>query len=237
VRLCLEAGADFILADKDGFWPLYVASQEGKTDCVRLCLDAGADVEATHRESGFTALLQAIKGGHLATVQLLCFHGAKRAPPSHAPSAEALAEQEDHANILAWLQRTRDYSSPLHHLELLSADQAKDMLRAGAALGARARPDAPSPLELAERLAKQVGAAGREAAELVVEAALPWSPRAHRLWPAGARARAEELVRLGWQLSNTAQSPGPFGNESQAVMDLWRVSVMAQALVRADFEE
>ena len=38
---------------------------------------------------------------------------------------------------------------------LLSADRARALLRAGAALGARARPQAPSPLELARQLLQQ----------------------------------------------------------------------------------
>ena len=64
----------------------------------------------------------------------------------------------------------------------------------------------------------------------------PWSPQTHGLWPAGGRARAEELVRLGWLLSNTQHSPGPFGNEVQSIMDSWRDFVMVHALVRAVFE-
>ena len=43
-------------------------------------------------------------------------------------------------------------------------------------------------------------------------------------------------MRLGWLLANTDRSPGPFGNESQALMDAWRGVVMPSALVRSDFE-
>ena len=79
-------------------------------------------------------------------------------------------------------------------------------------------------------------AAGREAAGLVVDAAQPWSPQTHELWPARGRAQAEALVRLGWRLSNTDRSPGPFGNEAQSIMDAWRGLVMVHALVRAEWE-
>ena len=79
-------------------------------------------------------------------------------------------------------------------------------------------------------------AAGREAAGLVVDAAQPWSPQTHELWPARGRARAEALVRLGWRLSSTDRSPGPFGNEAQSIMDAWRGLVMVHALVRAEWE-
>ena len=61
-------------------------------------------------------------------------------------------------------------------------------------------------------------------------------PSSHELWPARGRARAEALVRLGWRLSSTDRSPGPFGNEAQSIMDAWRGLVMVHALVRADFE-
>ena len=71
---------------------------------------------------------------------------------------------------------------------------------------------------------------------LVVSAAQPWSPQTHELWPAGGRARAEALVRLGWRLSSTDHSPGPFGNEAQSIMDAWRGLVMVHAPARADFE-
>ena len=64
---------------------------------------------------------------------------------------------------------------------------------------------------------------------------LPWSPQTHELWPARGRARAEALVRLGWRLSSTDRSPGPFGNEAQSIMDAWRGLVMVHALVRAEW--
>ena len=150
---------------------------------------------------------------------------------------------KDEANrqpINAWLERSPDYTTPLHILESLSADRARALIRAGAALDARARPEAPSPLELARQLLQQPGGAnapGGEAARLVVQAARPWSPQTHALWPAGGRARAVELVRLGWRLSNTDCSPGPFGNEVQSVMDAWRDFVMAHALVRTEFQQ
>ena len=99
--------------------------------------------------------------GHLATVQLLRLHGANRAPPNPQNwTAEDTAEHSGHAALLAWLQRTRDFTTPLHHLELLSAARTRELLRAGAALGARARPGAPSPLELARQLLLQINRQG-----------------------------------------------------------------------------
>ena len=61
---------------------------------------------------------------------------------------------------------------------------------------------------------------------------------------AGGRARAarrrsptaEELVRLGRRLADAERSPGPFGNEAQSVMDVWRGLVMVAALGREEYE-
>ena len=52
--------------------------------------------------------------------------------------------------------------------------------------------------------------------------------------PAAARAHACELVRLGRQMANTGVSPGPFGNEADAIMDNWRDGVMPAALERIE---
>ena len=80
------------------------------------------------------------------------------------------------------------------------------------------------------------GGATRRGWSCVMQAAQLWRPQTHALWPAGGRARAEELVRLGWLLSNTLWSPGPFGGEEQSLMDAWREYAMPHALVRAEWE-
>ena len=36
---------------------------------------------------------------------------------------------------------------------------------------------------------------------LVLDAAAPWSPATHALWPPAKRRRASQLLRLGQQLS------------------------------------
>ena len=68
--------------------------------------------------------------------------------------------------------------------------------------------------------------AAREAARLVVAAAGAWCPGTHALWPDSSRARAVELVRLGWLLSRVQDSPGPFAAEEQALMDVWRAYII-----------
>ena len=57
----------------------------------------------------------------------------------------------------------------------------------------------PSPLELAEL---RRGTADESATvRLVLDAAAPWSPATHGLWPPAKRRRARELLVLGQQLS------------------------------------
>ena len=261
-RLCLEYGArvDRVPAGS-AKTPLVKACQGGHTECARLCLEAGANIHGTVSEEDVqqellggldTPLLTAVRHGHLAVVKLLCLHQAHR-PSRHSREIRHIAREirelalhhnllEGFDNILSWLQCTRDFVTPLHYLELISVDQAEGLLRAGASLDARARPDAPSPFELACRpgLMEACGftegeasaARSSEAARLVIAASQPWSAEMHRLWPRSGRARAEELLRLGCQLANT----GAFAHAPQAMMDVWRSFVMPEALVRADFE-
>jgi hypothetical protein len=40
----------------------------------------------------------------------------------------------------------------------------------------------------------------------VIRASTPWSPATHARFPAGARARAVELLRLGWLRARHLQS-------------------------------
>ena len=93
----------------------------------------------------------------------------------------------------AWLAATRDFTTPLHHAELMPADRARALLRGGADLHARSGPGGRTPLEVARDLVEQ-GAADGSAAELIVRAAQPWSPRTHELFPEPARRRAVQLL-------------------------------------------
>lgn len=97
--------------------------------------------------------------------------------------------------------------------------------------------DVPSPLELAQqRLSASPGDdAAQEAMALIEDAAAPWSPTTHALWPAAGRQRACVLVRLGRLLAYNGAPPGPFRNPV-SLMDAWRDFVMPLALVRGDYE-
>ena len=100
------------------------------------------------------------------------------------------------AALIEWLALSRHWT-PLHHLEVLSPERARTLLRAGANLHLRPKPDVPSPLERAQQLllAESVSSSNTAAASLVVRAAGPWSVESHELFADAERARAVTLVR------------------------------------------
>ena len=110
--------------------------------------------------------------------------------------------------VSEWRGLAEQWTTPLHYLDHLSADAARALLRDGADLHARALTPAgdgaasntrPSPLDLAEQ--RRGTAAEGDVVRLVLDAAAPWSPATHALWPPAKRRRAGELLRLGQQLS------------------------------------
>ena len=94
--------------------------------------------------------------------------------------------------MLAWLERTRDWSTPLHHVEQLCTKRAVALLRTGASLDARASAGGSSPLELARQVPAE--AAGHATAQVLLRAAAAWSPHTH-VEPAHARAVARRDAR------------------------------------------
>ena len=135
-----------------------------------------------------------------------------------------MAADEGHDELHAWLVRSRQWTTPLHHLATVGADRARALLRGGADLrAAAAGADAPTPLSLAERLRADGSAPAGSAADLVLRAAEPWSPQTHHLFPSEARARAVELWLLGVQFSREDRS---------AVGDVWMAFVVPSAVQR-----
>ena len=142
-------------------------------------------------------------------------------------SAETIAKERGHDDLLAYLVRSRHWTR-LHYLEVLTAERAFPLLRGGADLLAF---DSgwPSPLQIAQTLAKLGHANEGTAAFLVLEAAKPWSRQTHKLFPAPARARAVELMLVGELLSREERfaAYGP-----QAVVDAWMAFVVPKAVSR-----
>ena len=130
---------------------------------------------------------------------------------------------QERAALIEWLELSRHWT-PLHHLEVLSTERACALLRAGADLHLKPKPDVPSPLERAQQLllAESVSSSNTAAASLVVRAAGPWSVESHEVFADAERAWAATLVRLlyrvhlrrmsngGWQAVDFAHGVLPF---------------------------
>ena len=233
-RLLLDAGAGIDEglesglpggSDIEGVTPLIAAAMEGHFAMTRALINAGAMIDRPC-DRGDTALIYACAWAcYLPIVQLLSSYGAHRAPPTSSDHLTAEGVVEDDAEgapaVLAWLITSREWNTPLHHLEIIEADRARDLLRTGADIYAAVRQGGPTPLSLAtEQRAANTAPAG-SAADLVLHAAEPWSRQNHDLFPAEARARAVAIFRLGWLLS---RQPRFAGNES--ILDLWEHIVM-----------
>ena len=88
-----------------------------------------------------------------------------------------------------WLALSREWS-PLHHLEFLSPERTRALLRGGADLHITpSTGDTATPLERARQLAP-----ASASASLVVRAAGPWSTTTHELFGDAERARAVTLA-------------------------------------------
>ena len=83
-------------------------------------------------------MLTACHGGHLQCVQVLSSYGASRSFQG-GESAEDVAAEGSHDELVAWLFASRDWATPLHHLRVITATRARDLLRTGANCYAVAR--------------------------------------------------------------------------------------------------
>ena len=195
-------------------------------------------------------MADAINWGHFDCVQLLSSYRASRSlggtlgygiptaggtmnggifTANTAHTAEELATHRGKPAIAAWLEHSRDWSTPLHHLEIVTAARARALLRAGADLAASRTAGGPTPLSLARELDEKGEAPAGSAAALVLLAAAPWGPSTHALWPAPARSHAAALLHLGHQLSRRFEAAN-----GQAMVDCWLGFVMPFALTRGD---
>ena len=225
---------------------------DGGADCERTAL---LEINAS-RTPDITALFLACFQGHTYVAQCLSSYGAKRTFGSGELGIDWSAEficaqrehaytQREHASLAEWLRRSQGWT-PLHHLEVLSPARTRALLRDGANVHARPTEgvERKTPVERADELfegrteaAKQAlvdrGPAGLgHVIELVRRAAGPWSPRSHDLFAAAERARAVELLCVGYHLAAQPR----FGGEAQALIDVWVSHVMSHAVRRPLFD-
>ena len=226
VLALLEAGANVAQAAEDGWTALIFASAEDHLECVRALLEAGADVMQPHND-GTCAIEHACRS--LETLQLLC---------AYAPSREAvrahLTPDAASPECAQWLDATRRWSSPLHHYELLSLERVRALLVEGADVRAGdGEADAPTPLNMAAARLLLGDGVNDGRAVLIVRAVEPWSPGTHALFPAGAKARAVELLRVGWLLARCVQRVCADTDEVEgAFREVWLTHVMPHAIER-----
>lgn len=189
------AGADVNVAQSDSTAPLFLACLGQHLECVQVLSSYGAAREF----------------GRLATAETLAWHAARAAPGTGEPADLACHD---------WLVQSRDWT-PLHHIEVLTVERARSLLRAGADPHA----GSPSPLELAECTPGDVSALLRRASR--------WSLDTHAMFPAPLRARAVALLRVGYQLawSSRFQAKSSYAT-SVSLIDAWRDFVLPHAVTR-----
>ena len=97
----------------------------------------------------------------------------------------------------------------------------------------RRHPFASSPYDLAVQLHRAGRAPAGSAAALLVQAGGPWSPTTHALYPAATRAFAENVLRLGYQLTRSNEvKHGTHRANEWALLDIWMDHVMPLAVCR-----
>ena len=106
-------------------------------------------------------------------------------------TAEDIATYFGHQHIVDELRLNRDWSQ-LHHLEVLTAERARALLRDGA----QTDTGVPTPLDRAKELCRSGAADAGSAAHVVLEWGAPWSRQTHKFYPPAVRARVAALMRI-----------------------------------------
>ena len=185
----------------------------------------GVNIES---HKGATALFVATASGHAECVRLLCRHGARRSTnylKRKEFSAETIARCNGYTGLTEWLRKSREWTTPLHYVEDMTAACAVELIRNGSSLNARACPNGPTPVSIASEL---VRSGDHPAAHLVLRAAEPWSVATHHLFPEDSRSRAYQLLLSGYKLSKQFESVG------HSFVDVWRCHVLRFCVMRGD---
>ena len=169
-------------------------------------------------------MFTAVRWCYIRCVQLLSSYGACRVVqrgPSISMTVEAVSthfqyQHDGGVTLTEWLVLSRHWS-PLHHLETLTLERARALLRGGADVDLKPAADVPTPLERALVLSPFCAVS-----RLVVRAAGPWSVESHELFPDAKRAQAALLARSlyhvylrrmgngGWQAVDFTRYTLPF---------------------------
>lgn len=170
VDLLLRHGASAELADAEGLTPLYVSCYKGHRCCAEILLEHNALVDHPNA-LGCTPMMAACMDGHADVVKLLSLSGASRdAVNNDGETAADLAHSYGNVHLGDWLDRTRCWSTPLHHLEGTPGELTPAEVHRLLGRGADPHAGDPSPLDVAVKLER----AGRAPSTSAAAALLSW---------------------------------------------------------------
>ena len=220
VRALLANGATVDAATScGGFTALMLASASGQREVCHVLLKHGASVDLRERSTcdRSDAIRLACVHGHLAVAQLLAAFGASLPPASAAATSK----------ISAWLQAGARWSTPLHFIEGMPYERARELLRSGADVHALGGDQLPSPVGVALQLERDGKAAEGSAARAVIDASDPWRPEIHDLLPLDERERAYLLLCIGYRLASMHG-----GAQSHALVEVWLSLILPKEMIR-----
>lgn len=181
---------------------------------VASALRAGANPNR-QREEFTTPLLRAVSCGKsaLPIVKRLLVSGAEL-HGSPMPLCFSITDPD----LWAWLKVRDDFCTRWHFFsEVSEASLSRALARGEVSLHRRQNARGRSVLEVAAR------APHAPNAHLVLQAAAPWSPATHRLWPSGARRRVLVLLCAGHAIAAA---------HGRGVLDVWLSVVLPHAMGR-----
>ena len=120
---------------------LMFAAAHGRFAVVKFLIAAGVSLEESD-DSGYTAFMLACHRGHAQIVQFLAAYGAARTNSSC--DGYALLRANGNQRLLAWLEATTGWSSPLYYAPWLGPERTLKLLRSGADIHERS--DSASPV-------------------------------------------------------------------------------------------
>jgi ankyrin repeat protein len=218
----LAAGAAVDDADEDGETALLKAASHGLETTVAALLSLGASVNESNG-AGASPMYMACREGHLRCVQLLSSYGATRVATISGMQQEMVhvARRAGAMHVAAWLEGSVRWATPLHHLSVIDAARARELLRGGASIyvGDGLGLSGDTPHQIAMRVHAAGGAGEGTAAALVLRAAERWSPATHELFPRAVRMRAVEVMLLCCRLARSVAHGAHSGALFDALVD------------------
>lgn len=178
---------------------------------------------------GSKAMKQSLDAGHLECVQLLSSVAATRelSQNGHKWHAWEIARECGHPAIVQWLHASQGWN-PLHHIEVMPCARAKRLLLAGVDLHAKRGKPHCTPLQRAA----DPSLSSLPQAQLLLQAAAPWSPHTHFMFPASARRTAVELLLIGIRMRDQLVAASATGAAAFAP-DIWVQHILPLVVSRA----